>query len=102
MDNYRILFSGQFQKDIEELEEDFLGFGEDQTNQLISQIIQSCSNLHYFPHRFEKTTIQEREYHRLIIKSHRVFYRVFEEEKIVIVDFVVHGRQENFESKLAE
>ena len=100
MDNYTVRFSGQFQKDIEELEQDFLGFGPDQTNRFIAEIVQACNQLHYFPTRFEEQALWGRTYHRLVIHSHKVFYRIFEDEKVVLVDFIVHGSQVRFEEKV--
>jgi len=92
MTPYRVEFSKQFERGLIELERDYLGFGKQQTQQYISDLLDRFNVLEVMPYCYRAIVINDVEYRAMIHRSHTIYYRVFDEDKCVFVDALLHNR----------
>ncbi|MDJ0627600.1 MAG: type II toxin-antitoxin system RelE/ParE family toxin [Rhodobacter sp.] len=61
----------------------------------VEAIRTKCRGLDWFPKRSTPVTIKGLMYWRLTFKAHTVFYRVFDDERVVEIEAVLHSAMDH-------
>ncbi len=95
MSDYEVRVTGRAERDLRDiLDAPSDNYTPIQQLAYVDAILVDCAKLDFWPKRFSAVYISGREYRRFRYKAHTIFYRVQEEQKIVLVDAVLHGRMD--------
>ena len=92
MDNYLVVFYDSFTQQLAEMETDYVDYGKAHTLKYVSEIVNLCSGLNLFPHRYQARIINDQTYRLFSYKAHTVFYQIDENQLQVAITAILPGR----------